>query len=123
MEKGLLKISGILGLLLTIPSIAILIALLILAHFPIWHYLVLEKLAIILCGVFGGLLLFAYKESGYIFLLIMTVLVCIRDISIFRTLPFRDISIAFVASAVFEIIVISIMILVFWKHWRRAKRI
>ena len=69
------RIIGLLSVLIAFPNLFLCIGLLGWHDFPITHWLVLEKLSIIVCGIIGGVLLWNGRRTGYLLSIIAWLIV------------------------------------------------
>jgi len=117
------KAIGIFSILLTIPSLLLLIVLLGYFKFPYSHWLIIEKLIIVFCGSLGGVILLVTRKHGYVLLFVMLAVIFFSAISRVLTFFFRGqnkITMDLFQSG-YELAIGSVIILLFWIDWKRSK--
>lgn len=116
------KIIGFLSLLLTIPSVLILIGLLCFLGFPYLHWTVIERATIIICGNLGGFALIINKKFGYIFTGVAST---VASVSALQSLTFLVLQMNMpkmgIAQSVYELAIVITITILWWKNWRKRK--
>ena len=116
---------GVLSILLSVPSFLQLISLVGFSGFWYSHWLIVQKLIIVICGILGGTFMLPSNKFGYIFLLIGFVFVLISNF--FRAKYLFALNIKDIPSVMssiqlgYELIISTILILLLWINWRKGK--
>jgi hypothetical protein len=118
------KTIGVLSVLLIIPRIIILFMLLFFFKFPFFHMLVLEQVVVILCGILGGVILAI--TGKYIYILgVALLLITIREISqvsAYVAHHGEGFSPVTLIQAGYELTIVIIIGLLFWRNWRANRQ-
>lgn len=107
------KLIGLLGISLAIPSLVVVLGLLGFAGFQLNHWLVIEKLLIVVCAILGGILLLIDRQLGLYLVFLAVMLAWISAIQRLFAFDFQlyAMSAGSIIQTIYELIIGSIIVI------------